>query len=405
VKCSNTGWLISKWESYNPAVLANPSYWAFRRNAKWHSGCRDERGDCHSKAHAVGANKDLAREYARQRALEACQVRAGQAVHGKDIREALGAFSSRENVKDCTHALNRRHLEAVIEGLRLKRVEELTESRLHDWLGRLKANGCNPGGQSLSLRILRTFCRFCVKRKWLAVYPFEDFKIPRSEFVGRYLSEEERAKLLSINSRYDVDIHLNRALTFGLYSLLRISQVFHARWEHFKAPDRLWVPGIKGQEGRWIRLHPKALAAMGAPKESGPLFDRWETLEAFREAVYKKVRREKLYGVRFHETKHTGISALLESGYSVPEVCKISGNSYRTIAHYAHVNEQRVFEKWKAFEYRTAEVVAENRTATVQQKEAKQGSNSAPELTKGHQSENANRIQIATNSSLSREEN
>jgi len=62
----------------------------------------------------------------------------------------------------------------------------------------------------------------------------------------------------------------------------------------------------------------------------------------------------------------------LETGYSVPEVCKISGNSYRTIAHYAHVNEKRVFEKWKAFEYgSSAAQTLQNRTATVQREVAK----------------------------------
>jgi hypothetical protein len=134
--------------------------------------------------------------------------------------------------------------------------------------------------------------------------------------------------------------------------------------------------------------------------------DRWETLEAFREAVYKKAKRERLRGVRFHETKHTGISALLEAGYSVPEVCKISGNSYRTIAHYAHVNEQRVFEKWKAFEYgRNGDFPLASRTATVQQKQEKSGSNGEPEAANGHQGENAIRIQIATSSSLQMAEN
>jgi integrase len=379
--------------------VANPSFWTFRRNAKWHSGWRDENAHCHSKAHPVGAGKQLAANYARKMAIEACQIRAGQPVQGKEIRVAVEAFLARENVKSCTHELNRRHLEAFIQRFKIRTVNQLTEDLVDDWLGHLKAIGSNPGGQSLSLRILRTLCRFCVKKKWLAAYPFEDFKIPKSEFVGRYLSEEERGKLFSINPRYDIDIHLNRALTFGLYSLLRISQVFHTDWCQFKAPDQLWVPGIKGQDGRWIRLHPKALAAMGAPQESGRVFDRWETLPAFREAVYKKVKRERLHGVRFHETKHTGISALLEAGYSVPEVCRISGNSYRTIAHYAHVNEQRVFEKWKAFEYRDAIAVSDgDRTAAVQQKVAKQGLNWAPGVPRGEQGENQKQCQIAASS-------
>ena len=381
--------------------MANPSSWTFRRHKKWYSGWRDERGRCHSKAHSIGASKALAQEYARKRALEACQLRAGQPIRGKDIRLALEAFVSREDVKSCTHDLNRRHLEAFFKHFKLRSVDQINEELVNGWLGHLKAIGNNPGGQSLSLRVLRTFCRFCRKRRWLDIYPFEDFKIPKSEFVGRYLTEEERARLLSINPRYDVDRHLNRALTFGLYSLLRVSQVFNVDWSHFRAPDQLWVHGIKGQQGRWIALHPRALAAMGSPKERGQVFDRWQTLEAFRESVHKKARREKLFGVRFHETKHTGISALLEAGYSVPEVCKISGNSYRTIAHYAHVNEQRVFEKWKAFEY--DKIVSERapaRTATVQQKEVKIGVKEAPEGAKVSQGENAIHIQIATNSSL-----
>jgi len=346
--------------------------------------------DATSKAHPTGAGKALAEEFARKMAIEACQVRAGQAVSGKDIRVALAAFLSREDVKSCTHELNRRHLEALLARFNLRTVEQLTPDMVNAWLGHLKSIGNNPGGQSLSLRTLRTFCRFCKKKHWLSVYPFDDFKIPRSEFVGRYLTEEERAKFLSVNPRYGIDVHLNRALTFGLYSLLRISQVFNADWSHFKTPDQLWVPGIKGQEGRWITLHPKALEAMGTPK-SGQIFDHWETLEAFREAVYKKAKREKLYGVRFHETKHTGISALLEAGYSVPEVCKISGNSYRTIAHYAHVNEQRVFEKWKSFDYSRIRVLEPlDRTAAVQQEVAKPGANRAPESATGEQREIAN---------------
>jgi integrase len=380
--------------------MSNPSYWVFKRGHKWHSGWRDEYGRCHSKVHALGSGKMLAQEYARKRAIEACLVRAGQPLNGRDIGAALEAFLAREDVKACTHDLNRRHLDAFVAHFKLRSVNEITQERVNEWLGHLKALGNNPGGQSLSLRILRTFCRFCRKKHWLAQYPFDDFKIPKSQFVGRYLSDEERIRLLSINPRYDIDRHLNRALTFGLYSLLRISQVFSVDWSQFKAPDQLWVPGIKGQDGRWIALHPKALDVMGEPKESGQVFDHWETLAAFREAVYKKAKREKLFGVRFHETKHTGISALLEAGYSIPEVCKISGNSMRTIAHYAHVNEQRAFEKWKAFEYgQGPRVSGPNRTATVQQETPKQGPNRVRRGSKAHQSESAKRIQIATNSS------
>jgi integrase len=370
--------------------MANPSWWVFRRrksrHKKWYSGWRDEHGRCHSKVHSAGASKELALSYARAQAVEACELRAGRSVRAKRIDEALEAFLGRESVKECTHDLNRRHLQSVVARFKLYTLDQLNDETVNAWLGHLKVAGCNPGGQSLSLRILRTFCRYCRKKRWMTADPFENFKIPKSAFAGRYLSDEERTKLLSINPRYAVDLALHRALTFGLYSLLRISQVFNADWQHFKMPEQLWVPGIKGQDGRWIALHPKALAVMGERRESGRIFDYWETLPAFREAVYKKVKREKLSGVRFHETKHTGISALLEAGYSIPEVCKISGNSYRTIVHYAHVNEQRVFEKWKAFEYGSGGA-PENCTATVQQEEAKSDPKRDLKDPKGHQGE------------------
>ncbi len=338
--------------------------------------------------------------------MEACQVRAGIAIEGTDIRSALEAFLKREDVKHCTHALNQRHLEALISHFGLRQVGDLTDRLVHEWLGHLKSRGCNPGGQSLSLRILRTFCRFCRKKRWLSVYPFDDFHMPKSTFVGRYLSNEERAKLLSVDPRYEVDQHLHRALTFGLYSLLRISQVFNVDWEHFRVPDQLWVPGIKGQDGRWITLHPSAVAAMGQRREVGRVFDYWESLPSFREAVYKKVRRERLRGVRFHETKHTGISAMLEAGFSIPEVSRISGNSYRTIAHYAHVNERRVFEKWKAFDYPAESAGADEKcTADVQQDEAKMGPKRDATAPKAAQGGNAKRIQFATSSQPQTSEN
>jgi len=118
--------------------------------------------------------------------------------------------------------------------------------------------------------------------------------------------------------------------------------------------------------------------------------------------VHKKVKRERLYGVRFHETKHTGISALLEAGYSLPEVCRISGNSYRTIAHYAHVNDQRVFEKWKAFEYGS---VTPERTATVQQKVEKEEPNGPSGTPKEEQGENEKQLHFSTSSQLQTAEN
>src|SRR5438045_1919961 len=104
--------------------MANPSWWAFRRRTtretKWYSGWRDEVGRCHSKVHPAGASKELALNYARARALEACEIRAGRTLRARDIGSALDAFVERESVKECTNDLNRRHLENFISHLKLR---------------------------------------------------------------------------------------------------------------------------------------------------------------------------------------------------------------------------------------------------------------------------------------------
>src|SRR4051794_19389568 len=103
--------------------MANPSFWAFKRGKKWHSGWRDERGRCHSKVHPIGATKTLAQEFGRKMPLEASPLRAGQTVRVKDMPLALELFLTRKDVKPCPHDLNRRHLEAFVGHFKLRTVE------------------------------------------------------------------------------------------------------------------------------------------------------------------------------------------------------------------------------------------------------------------------------------------
>ena len=314
-------------------------------------------------------------------------------MSGKGIRDALEEFCQRQDVKACTHGLNRRHLEDFLAHSKIQTVEQLSESLVHSWLAALKARGYNPGGQSLALRVLRTFCRFCRKRRWTAYYPFEDFKIPKSTFSGRYLTDDERtASSQSIpatkSTASEPSAHVRALLASSnqpsvsrrLGAFPGAGPTLGSRHQGAGGPlDHATPEGARG-DGR-------AESSRATSSIDGKRF------EQFREAVYKKAKREKLYGVRFHETKHTGISALLEAGYSLPEVCRISGNSMRTISHYAHVNEQRVFEKWKSFEYGRAGDATPNSysryTAGIGETGAKSG---ARAVTKEHQGENAKRI-------------
>jgi len=89
-------------------------------------------------------------------ALEACQIRAGQAVTEGDRRRVGIVLSPvRTSSRALTNSIA--HLQALVHHFRIYRIDQLTEELMHNWLGHLKALGYNPGGQSLSLRILRRF--------------------------------------------------------------------------------------------------------------------------------------------------------------------------------------------------------------------------------------------------------
>lgn len=68
--------------------MANPSYWAFRRGKKWHSGWWDENDNCHSTAQSIWGEGmtekvvwQIAREFAAKAGIDEL------ALH--DLREAV----------------------------------------------------------------------------------------------------------------------------------------------------------------------------------------------------------------------------------------------------------------------------------------------------------------------------
>jgi integrase len=348
-----------------------PSFWTCKRGNKYEAGWRDSSGQYHSKRGFL--NRTQALNFARTHALVAWDIISGIPNNEKDISEAVEAFCTRPGVKENTHNLNRYHLEAFIRGLKLKTTRQLTRVNVNRWWVVLRTDGAgstkgvnrgrahNEGGQSLGLRIIRTFCYYCLANKWVSEIPFgkgvlQAIKPPKTESKGKYLTEEDRTKFLLVDPRYEVDKHLYRAKILVLYNGLRISQVWGIQKSHFKAPDQLFVPGIKQQSDKWISLHPRAAQALQeallcSDPASDRIFTYWPHIEAMRNAVRKHNLRVGLVGVRFHDGKHTFISGLMEAGWSLPDVIAASGNSPSTIMTYAHSNKKRVAAKLKSFEF------------------------------------------------------
>lgn len=325
-------------------------------SGKWEARWADESGKARGKCFLT---KDQARKYASDRANGLLNVAVGLTVNQKDIREALAEFLARSlNAK--TTALNERRMTTFLAfASSVKFCNEITEAVINSFDNALRASGANPGGRQHVLKIVRAFCKFAMRKKWMVTspfFPFGDFKLPKSTYQGRALTPKEFADLISIESRYPVDVHLNRAFRLGRATMLRISQVWKLTPEDFRAPDQLYVDGIKGQPPEWKPLHPDALEVLNEllplTQPGQRFFSHWGTVEAMRNSVEDKARRAKLAGVRFHDAgKVTRVSELADAGWSPAKIAHVSNTTAKTlVAHYIKADRNQSFAEYKSFQ-------------------------------------------------------
>lgn len=303
-------------------------------------------------------SKAQAETHALNKAKEALNVMVGLAVFRKPIADARQGFLDRRT-KENTRALNQRRLDEFLAAMpEIKDTSQLTRNLIDRYAGLLARAGHNSGGQEHHLRIVRAFCNFCVAQKWLVESPFTDFDMPKSDYEGRALNSEEWDRMVQpsrIPNQYkEVDWWLNRAFRLGYSGVLRISQVWKLQPKDFRAPNELWVEGIKDQEGEWKLLRPEAVAILqellpGALLR-GRFFHYWASVESMRNSVEDKARRVGLAGVRFHDVcKVTAVSDLAAKGYGPADLEHIANTSKRVlIEYYMKADRSRALARYVA---------------------------------------------------------
>lgn len=331
--------------------------------------------------------KDQARTHARKQADEILNVKVGLGVAKKPMTEAVADFLD-QNLDPKTIALYKRRLMEFIAAFPdkpepplmpmpgLMWVEQLSDEKYITRFDKLMAaRGCNPGGRNHVLRIVRTFCNYAMhkNRRWLSSYPFEDFKMPTSEFEGRPITDEEYALILTptigrMNQHAldETDRLLALAFRLGRGMIVRISQVWKLTATDFREPGEVFIQGIKDQEPEWKPLHGDALTVVRillAGTEPGKrFFGYWGSIEAMRNAVQDKVRRcgvkpqwdafkSRWVYPRYHDIcKVTAVSELAAvPGMSLADLEHITNTSGKTLqAHYIKADKERSYAKYRA---------------------------------------------------------
>lgn len=344
-----------------------------KKSGKWEARWADENGAARGRTFM---DKAVARKYADDMATEVLRGSVGMQLN-KPVRAALTEFLSRRLDYQTTALNERRMNEFLVAMPEVQTTANITDAVINRFDAILEARGSNPGGRHHHLKIVRAFCNFCRKKNWLRSDPFAGFKMPKSEFSGHPVTEEQFEKMCSIgwagsnetgvanglawnggNQYKDVDVWLRRAFIFGRETMLRISQVWKLTPADFREPNQLRVEGIKGQETEYKTLTPKAMAVL---RELLPgclpgarLFGYWSSVASMQCAVYKKAKRVGLPGLRYHDVcKVTRVTELDAAGFSIKEISQLSNTTPRTLlAHYIKPDKAQTQSKYEAFSNR-----------------------------------------------------
>jgi len=323
--------------------------------ARWCDETGKARGKCF-------LTKTQAQKYAFDKAKNILDAAVGIAPLQKEFavafNEWLSTFSDEGTVRIYT-----RHLDNFVDDMpQVKYVSQLTDLVIsaYDKLlsekkwptGRLRHN---PGGRRHILKTFKAFAHWCVRKKWLLHDPFGEFEMPKSTFEGRRLDSDEFLRLTTPDERYEVDLHLRDLAILMQETMIRSETAWSLTPMDFRSPDQLAIYEQKGQPKVWISLSDKALEIvtrrlMGR-KATQRLFDYWSTVDAMRQAWRKKARREGLAGVRLHDAgKITGVSELLDAGFTPKELEHVTNTNWRTLmAYYTKADRGRSFEKFQQY--------------------------------------------------------
>lgn len=140
-------------------------------------------------------------------------------------------------------------------------------------------------------------------------------------------------------------------LDLALETAMRRSEILDLNWERVNFRNRsIQLIETKNGKPRGVPLSKRAMGALeslrrvvaqviGSPNEvtSGPVFPGL-TINAFKLAFDRMVKRAGLKNFRFHDLRHEATSRLFEKGLSEMQVAKITGHSdIRMLARYTHL--------------------------------------------------------------------
>jgi integrase len=217
--------------------------------------------------------------------------------------------------------------------------------------------------------VLSNMFNFAIRKEWISQNPAKGIERFQEEKRERYLTGEERARLLIAMQEHAAKSSMNRqtvnAFRLAMLTGARIGECLSARWGAFDFDRGLWIkPSSHTKQGKEHRVplnRPtlQLLIEMRDDAASEWLFPSATTdgPQAGYNNSWAAIRRAaKLPGLRVHDFRHNFASEGASVGLSLPMIGALLGHTNpTTTARYAHLMDDPLREATKRIGQRLTE--------------------------------------------------
>lgn len=270
----------------------------------------------------------------------------------KNIKEAFEEFKvSRQGRLSENHQRTDNHrINLFINECYILRISHIKEHVLKEHLDKRIENDISHQTANHTIRAIKTFLNFCIKKGYLFHNPLKDMhKYPINQKEPRFLSPNEVNNLLILSKETSIYIPIAMAVFTGM----RQGEIMRTDWQDvdFKNND-IRVIISKSKKFRRIPLHDR-LKCILAPLalEKGLIYEgsirnlEWEFIKIKRQMPNSQY-------FRFHDLRHTFASLLVKSGVDIYTVSKLLGHAnLSTTAIYAHLYDDHIRNSIKKLDF------------------------------------------------------
>jgi integrase len=206
----------------------------------------------------------------------------------------------------------------------------------------------SPGAANKTLKLLKTFLRWCVSQAILDQSPAEGVPLPTKDVArDRVLSDAELVQVVlaarNMGGPYGAIVEL-LALTGQ-----RREEVARLHWEELDSAQQIWtIPKTRTKNAKMhiVHLSRQALVVLQGADRGGPLVFALLGTKPFQNFSYAKRRLDQLSGVsgwRLHDLRRTCVSGMARLGIAPHVADKILNHQAGTISGVAAVYQRHDF--------------------------------------------------------------